>query len=437
VALGGDDADVTLSPEGPRVTPSPDEALWAAVSHRFEDATRAAINNGANVNAVDENGYSVLMHLVRERHWESAEVLIKHGANVRWVAPDGESAYTIYKGKEEKPENIKYFLNLHGGALAMEELLEAIKAQNADEAQRILESGKIIDINLPARANGYTAVGKCITENAPVCLDLVLQAGANPNCAADKSPLISAIDNWHANPVIVRILLEAGADADAADREHSRPLLVAAAKGHESIVTLLLEHHADVNIKAARDGDTAAHEAAARGFPEIIRILAAHGADLTCVNINGQQPLEVAVLNRHREAFDALIEAGADPLQFGKNGITLVMDAAWSGEAGVIPLLVKRGVNIDAQKQDDGHTALMWAAFAGKGECVRKLLELGANYDIKNAEGKTALDIAKEKGHVHAERLIAQKVAEDVAAGRRAPDPVKKPFRITLRMNNA
>lgn len=59
---------------------TPDEALWASVSHRFEDATRAALNAGANPNAVDENGYSVLMHLVRERHWESATVLIKHGA---------------------------------------------------------------------------------------------------------------------------------------------------------------------------------------------------------------------------------------------------------------------------------------------------------------------------------------------------------------------
>lgn len=415
---------------------SPDEALWASVSHRFEDATRAAINRGANVNAVDENGYSVLMHLVRERHWESATELIKHGADVRWVAPDGESAYTIFKGKEEKPEDIKYFLNLRGGAPALTELLEAIDKKDADEAQRILESGKIIDINLPVQANGYTAVEKCISEDAAVCLDLVLQAGANPNGTGGKSPLVSAIKHWHASPVIVRILLEAGADPDAADNDNSRPLLMAAAKGQESIVTLLLEHGANVNINAGKN-DTAAHETAEKGYPEIIRVLAAHGADLTCLNHNGQPPLESAVLNRHREAFDALIEAGADPLQRGKDGITLVMDAAWSGEAGVIPYLVKRGVSIDAQKEDDGYTALMWAAFSGKGECVRKLLELGANYDLKNKDGKTALDIAKEKGHVHAERLIAQKIAEDVKAGLRLPEPVKKPFRIKLEMKHA
>jgi ankyrin repeat protein len=414
---------------------SPDEALWDAVSHRFENATRAAIDRGANVNAVDENGYSVLMHLVRERHWESAAELIKHGADVRWVAPDGESAYTIYKGKEEKPEDIKYFLDLRGGAPALKELLEAIREKDADAAQRILESRRIIDINLPVQAQGYTAVEKCIAEDAPVCLDLVLQAGANPNRAGDKVPLISAIKDWRASPVIVRILLEAGADPDAADRTNFRPLPVAAAKGSESIITLLIEHGADVNINAGK-GDTAVHEAAEKGYPEIIRLLAARRADLNCLNHSGQPPLQLAILNRHREAFDALIEAGADPLQRGKDGLTLVMGAAWSGEARVIPLLVARGIDIDAQMQDDGNTALMWAAFAGKGECVRKLLELGANYDLKNKDGKTALDIAKEKGHVHAERLIARKIAEDVSAGRRAPDPVKKPFRLFLRRNN-
>ncbi|MEZ0226825.1 MAG: ankyrin repeat domain-containing protein [Alphaproteobacteria bacterium] len=415
---------------------SPDEALWAAVSHRFEDATRAAINRGANVNAVDEKGYSVLMHLVRERHWESATVLIKAGADVRWVAPDGESAYTIFKGPEEKPEDIKYFLDLRGGAQVMGELLAAIKEKNADEVQCILESGKIIDINLPAQADGYTAVEKCISEDVPVCLDLVLQAGASPNCVRGKSPLVSAIKQWNASPVLVRILLEAGADPDAADKENARPLLKAAAKGQESIVTLLLEHGANVNINIG-NGDTAVHEAAEKGHPEIIRILAAHGADLACFNRNGQPPLEAAILNRHREAFDALIEAGADPLQYGKNGITLVMDAAWSGEAGVIPLLVKRGVVMNAQKEDDGFTALMWAAFGGKGESVRQLLDLGANYDLKNNNGKTALDLAREKGHVHVERLITEKIAEDVAAGRRFPDPVRKPFRIVLGMKNA
>lgn len=417
---------------------SPDKALWDAVSHRFGgSATKAAIAAGANVNAVDEKGHSVLMHAVRERRWEEmVPLLIAAGADVRYVAPDGETPYTACKDEEEDPREIRDGLNRLANKPALEKLLHAIGKKDVDEVQRILESGKIVDINLPIQSgDGWTAVGKCISEDAAVCLDLVLQAGADPNGTEDKRPLISAINEWHADPVMVRILLEAGADPDAADDEGLRPLPLAASKGHESIVTLLLDHGADVNINRG-ERDTAVHEAAEKGFPEIIRILAAHGADFTAVNQHGQPPLEVAVLNRHREAFDALMEAGADPLQKGNEGTTLIMDAAGAGEAGVMPLLLKHGIPIDATT-NDGYTALGWAAWYGKGEAARALINLGASVDIANNEGKTALDVAREKGHIHVERMIEKKIADDVALGLRVEKPRKKPFRLMLEAKNA
>ena len=415
---------------------TPDQALLKSVTHRIGSATKQALDNGANPNAVDENGYSVLMLLAQNRNWDSAKLVLAAGADVYYVAPDGETAYTVCKDKEEKPENIRDFLNMHYSAPTLKLLIEAIGKKDADEVQRILELRKIIDINLPASSSGgWTVVEKCLSEDAPVCLDLVLQAGASPNKTDGKMPLMSAINTWHSNPVMVRILLEAGADPDAADSSNYRPLPRAAERGLESIITLLLEHGADVNVNA-NEGDTAIHEAAEKGYPEIIRILAARGADLACFNHNDQPPLEVAILNRHREAFDALLEAGADPTRLGKNGITLIMDAAWAGDAGVIPVLMERGVNIDAQKEDDGHTALMWAAWAGKGETTRALLSLGANVDLKNKEGKTALDIAREKGHIHVERMIQEKIAQEAAQGLRAAPPAAKPFRLMLRSKN-
>lgn len=415
---------------------TPDQALWKSVTHRIGDAAAQAIRNGANVNAVDENGYSVLMHIAKNRNWDSAALLLKSGANVQYVAPDGESAYTICKDKDEKPENVRDFLNMHAGAPTLEKLSEAISKKDADEVQRLLESRKIIDLNLPVARFGWRAVDRCISEDAPVCLDLVLQAGASPNTVGDKTPLVEAINHWEADPRIVRILLEAGADPDASADPRARPLAVAASKGQETNVTLLLEHGADVNINRG-EGETPIHRAAQHGFPEIIRILAARGADVNSVNDEDQPPLEIAVLNRHREAFDALIEAGADPLRRGKNGITLIMDAAWSGEAGVIPLLAKRGVDINAQKEDDKYTALMYAAFSGKGETARILIGLGAKLDLVNSEGKTALDIARDKGQVHVERMIMEQMVLEVTQGTRAKAPAYKPFRIMLGVRNA
>lgn len=417
---------------------SPDKALWDAVGHRFGgQVTKAAIEAGANVNAVDEKGYSVLMHAVRERRWEEmVPILIAAGADVRYVAPDGETPYTICKDKAEDPKSIRYCLNILAGKAGLEKLFEAIRKKDTDAAQRILESGEIIDINLPAQQGGWTAIEQCISENNAVCLDLVLQAGADPNGTRGKRPLISAIKEWHADPIVVRTLLEGGADPDLANDEGLCPLPQAAARGQESIVTLLLEHGADANVNRGQR-DTAVHRAAENGHAEIIRILAAHGADFTLLNSDGQPPLETAIVNRHREAFDALIEAGADPLQCRTNGITLIMNAAWVGEAGVIPLLVKRGVPVDAKAEDSGDTALGWAAACGKGETARALISLGASVDIANNDGKTALDLAREKGHIHVERMIEKKIADEVALGLRAEKPVKTPFRLTLRTKNA
>ena len=51
---------------------------------------------------------------------------------------------------------------------------------------------------------------------------------------------------------------------------------------------------------------------------------------------------------------------------------------------------------------DAGCTALMKAAEQGSAAMVELLLEGGADRDLVNADGKTALAIAEENGHLEA-----------------------------------
>lgn len=52
------------------------------------------------------------------------------------------------------------------------------------------------------------------------------------------------------------------------------------------------------------------------------------------------------------------------------------------------------------------NTALHLCAIHDKAECMKLLLRSGADSSLRNALDKTALDIAKEKGHRTCEELV-------------------------------
>jgi ankyrin repeat protein len=58
-------------------------------------------------------------------------------------------------------------------------------------------------------------------------------------------------------------------------------------------------------------------------------------------------------------------------------------------------------------------SAGMLAAQKGQAEMVRLLLEKGAMIDVKNREGKSALDIALQGGHREISELLKARGATD------------------------
>lgn len=60
-------------------------------------------------------------------------------------------------------------------------------------------------------------------------------------------------------------------------------------------------------------------------------------------------------------------------------------------------LLIKNCANVDVQDERHGRTALHWAAYHDKFEIVKLLVNKGADWNIKDRDGKTALDLVGTK----------------------------------------
>ena len=112
-----------------------------------------------------------------------------------------------------------------------------------------------------------------------------------------------------ADAPLMRLLLELGADPFVPNADDSTPLMAAAGLGTaapeeeagseqeaQEAVRLLLDLGADIDAVNA-EGDTAMHGAAYGSFPTVVQLLSDHGADIEIwsqPNVQGRTPLFIA-----------------------------------------------------------------------------------------------------------------------------------------------
>lgn len=328
----------------------------------------------------------------------------------------------------------------------LQDLLSAIEKKDKALTTAILASEQVpIEVK---GEDGWTPLYRAIATGEPDFVKQVLAAGAKAEIAPSyvdhdsQTPLTFAISYYRSTPAIFSLLLDAGAQIDTpSDTDRGKmPLELAVKRNEEQMVEALLQKGADPNLPIWY-GETVVHLAAQEGHGEIIRLLKAYGADIDRQGEFMSTPLDKALSYRHREAFEVLVELGAnvehrrykDPSHDNKS--TLLMSAAIAGETGVIDFLIGKGYDVNFQNKE-GKTALYYAANAGRGASVRRLLDLGANPNLKTEEGETARQVAEKQGHGQITRLIDQKIVETLNAGTGVAIKPAKPFRITLGAKN-
>ncbi|KAI7819118.1 ankyrin repeat-containing domain protein, partial [Kickxella alabastrina] len=124
----------------------------------------------------------------------------------------------------------------------------------------------------------------------------------------DYPVLLLACEKGHDN--IVTLLLEAGSEI-MANSQGVHPAHVAARTGSVNILRLLLEHGAPVDVADKDLGWTPVFYAASEGNIGCIRILVDAGCDLGVTDENNRPPVYYAAYEGHLDSVDLLLEAAS------------------------------------------------------------------------------------------------------------------------------
>ena len=375
LAAGADPNTALLSGETPVVT---------AARAGQVDLVKLLLARGADPNVRATRGQTALMWAAAQRHADVVGVLLAHGADVHARSDTWSQRFQWGSGQDQHPDLLVWIEQ--GGFTP---LLFAARSGDLAVARRLVEGGA--DVNDQA-ASGMSATIMAV--HAVLERDWYYPRQSRVGNRA-------AIGGLIASP-------------------HARP-----PNDAEGLVEFLLAQGADPNADEA--GYTGLHAAILRRSERAVRALLAHGADPNAVlrtathtrrdsfdfyfdkPFVGATPFWLAARFNQRHVLRLLADHGADPrfaLQveyWGRGNRELGWERVVEGTTTAVmaALGMPRGAGYPFEQPRNRER--MEAATL---EAVRVALELGVDPNVVNAEGRAALDAARDQGYESVAALL-------------------------------
>ena len=309
------------------------------------DVVQVLIDGGADVNILNNDGYSLLHYACQHGSLESVKMLVSAGAGVRVTNDEGKTClHTV--AEAGRTEIVRYLVSL----------------PHVDVNQDTVESD--------------TALHLAVLHVKPDVVQVLIDAGADINIqdSEGRSPLHTACELGTLD--MVKMLVRAGAGVRATDNEGWTCFQLAACRGHtETVRYLVCLPEVDVNHGDAGD-HTALHLAAVGTHTDAVQVLIDAGADVNILNNDGYSLLHYACEYGALEIVKMLVRAGAGVRATDNNGCTCLITAAFFGHTETVRYLVGLPeVELNHRDTEKNYTALQYAVEEKHNDVTQVLID--------------------------------------------------------------
>lgn len=219
-------------------------------------------------------------------------------------------------------------------------------------------------------------------------------------------PLFGKIYDGHIK--IAKSLIAYGAQIDAENDINCTPLILASSNTNIEIIELLLKSGANIN-KRNENGLTCLHEASYtdRNNTSILQLMLQNNADINLCDHEGWSPIVLSTLAGNIENIKLLLENGAQ-LNTNVFGIFPLHFACAMNRIDIVKLLLEYNANTNI-KNEEGKTALQYAIDTESSNIDE--LKLLFNIHKENKENKE-MNIVDLESQIYCERESADNVIE-------------------------